>query len=457
MKCVFSFCLSILLGLGLSSVSLAQSSKIDFTPDEADSVIAQRLAVLDAKTRVSLPFNKETRHYIDHFTMRQRGFSRRMLKRQKMYFPIFEKYLAEYGLPEELKYLSIVESGLDPTAKSHAGAMGLWQFMPATGRMFGLRQDYYIDQRMDIEASTEAACKYLKQLYGMFGDWQLALASYNCGPGNVRRAIKRSGYKETFWEIYDYLPRETRNYVPLFVGAVYTMNYAEEHNLFVDDKEVMHPLAYDTLVVNQYVNLDVLCEQLGVCKDHMMLLNPQIKQGAVPEHWNEFVLRLPAQHREAFDTRRVAILDSAKQKGSETLSYDRTAVASGTTTSGKDRLVYRVRSGDVLGSIAGRYGVRVSDLRAWNGLSGDMIRIGQTLVIYTKPSAYTPKTTTASNTSKPNPTGQAIPSSNTHTVQPGDTLWGISQRYKGMTVERLKQLNGLKDNNLKPGQVLKLG
>jgi membrane-bound lytic murein transglycosylase D len=419
----------------------------EYVPDFSYEEVQDRISCLDSE--VPLSYNKVVKSFIDYFTVRDRGYTKLMAQRVNLYFPIFEHYLKEYGLPEELKYLSIIESGLNTTARSRAGAVGLWQFMPSTGRLYKLHQDYYIDERMDPYEATEAACKYLKSLYGMFGDWELALASYNAGPGKVRRAIRRSGYKKSFWEVYNHLPRETRSYVPQFVAIMYVMKHLEDHNLFVDD--LLYPIASDTIKVSQYLDLATLGNQLDVCLEDMKKLNPALRRNALPKEAKNYAIRIPVDKMAYFQTNRLAILDSASQVGQQRVELlAKTAPGS---TYGKQKISYRVRSGDVLGKIAVRHGVRTSDLRKWNNLRGNLIRVGQRLVIYTNSSA---PVAVASAKTKP-VTPRDIPNSKVHTVQPGDTLWDISLMYKGLTIDKLKKLNNLSNNKIKPGQKLIIG
>ncbi|MEJ2003903.1 MAG: lytic transglycosylase domain-containing protein [Cyclobacteriaceae bacterium] len=225
-------------------------SDLEYIPAEANyDLIEDRVSCIESE--IPLNYNERVHAFVNYFAVKDRDYMRMILRRKEKFFPLFEKYLKKYGLPDELKYLSIVESGLNPTAISPARAVGLWQFMPTTGRYFGLYQDWFVDERMDPEKSTEAACKYLKQLYGMFGDWELAISAYNTGPGNVRKAIRRSGYKKTFWEIYPWLHRETRSYLPQFVAIIYVMNYADVHNFIVNDEE--YEMETDTLtLINTY-------------------------------------------------------------------------------------------------------------------------------------------------------------------------------------------------------------
>ncbi|MBS1543118.1 MAG: transglycosylase SLT domain-containing protein, partial [Bacteroidetes bacterium] len=328
--------------------------------------------------------------FIDYSPMRNRDFTKQMLRRKDLYFPMFEKYLAQYNLPDELKYLSIIESALNPRAVSRASAVGLWQFMAYTGRYFGLHNDYYFDERMDPEKSTEAACRYIGQLYSMFGSWELTLAAYNSGPGTVKRAIRRSGYKKSFWEIYNYLPRETRSYVPQFIAMIYTINYAEDHNLFVDDPERIIP--HDTITVNKFLHLETFAQLTGSCADELLQLNPTIRHMAIPDN-KSFTLKLPLESKQQFAARRLAILDSASRGRKE---FEQIAINAVGNTAGRDLVVYHVKNGDVLGLIAQRHRVRVEDIRTWNNLQSNMIRAGQRLNIWVLSSQRAKTTATGS-------------------------------------------------------------
>lgn len=318
--------------------------------------------------------------------------------------------------------------------------------MSATGRFYGLHHDWYLDERMDPEKATDAACRYLRDLHRMFDDWELALAAYNTGPGNVRRAIRRSGYKKTFWEIYNYLPRETRSYVPQFVAMIYTLNYLDQHNFIDEGQEML--MAADTLMVNRYLHFETFAKLTGICLEDMQKLNPSVKHNALPDTQKPYVVYIPVLAKEQLHDNRVAILDSASKVGKKELEM----LARNTpgSTYGRDRIVYKVRSGDVLGSIALRYHVRVSDIKKWNNLSSNTIRIGQRLNIWLKPS-QSGAVASAAQTSNP------IPNSKTYVVQPGDTLWDISRKFEGLTIEKLKSLNNLNGNKIQAGQKLVLG
>ncbi len=449
----------ILLQVSLSGVQAGPADSVDlvlyepsydyeYVPDASYELMRDRISCMQKDFPMN--FNGSVKSFIDYFTIRDRSYSHLMVQRKNLYFPIFEKYLKKYGLPEDLKYLSIVESGLNPQAKSRVGAVGLWQFMPSTGRLFGLSQDWYVDERMDPEKSTEAACKYLKQLYNMFDDWELALAAYNTGPGNVRKAIKRSGYKRDFWAIYQYLPRETRSYVPQFVAVAYTMNHIEEHNLHVETAE--YAIETDTILVSQFISLKALSEQINVCEEDLARLNPELRRNAVPETAKNYALIIPADKYDLMAAHRSVLLDSA---GNQEIKKEFAQIAQKVSddTYEKEKVVYKVRSGDVLGTIAARHGVSLSDLKSWNHLKGNKIYAGQRLTIWTKPSAAPPKL--ASNSVK-KASGSAS-GSETYVVQSGDSLWEISKKYEGLSVEKIKQLNNLKSNSIKPGQKLVVG
>jgi membrane-bound lytic murein transglycosylase D len=351
-------------------------SDIDFIPaDESPELIADRLGCLQ-KT-IELSYNSKVHAFIDYFTVRDREYTKMVLRRRDLYFPLFEKKLKEYGLPDELKYLSIIESGLNPRVMSSARAVGLWQFMSATGGYFGLRNNWFTDDRMDPEKATDAACRYLSQLYSIFHNWHLALAAYNSGPGTVRWAIRRSGYKKTFWEVYNFLPRETRSYVPQYIAIIYAMNYAPEHNIHEYQREEILP--HDTLAVNQFFHLETFAKMTGICVEDLQSLNPHIKRNAIPEDGKFRTIKIPRSAKEILTQNRKTILDSVAFGKKE---VEALAKAANDFTYGRDRNIYYVRNGDVLGTIAQRFGVSVKNLREWNNIRGNLIRVGQRLVIW---------------------------------------------------------------------------
>ncbi len=422
---------------------------IDYIPaDETPALLKDRLGCIEQT--IALTYNDKVHAFINYFTIRDREYTRMVQRRKDLYFPLFERYLAHYGLPDELKYLSIIESGLNPRAVSRARAVGLWQFMSGTGRYFGLRSDGYTDDRMDPEKSTEAACKYLLQLHTLFGDWQMALAAYNSGPGTVRKAIRRSGYKKSFWEVYPFLPRETRAYVPQFIAIIYAMNYTAEHNLVETAREQLPP--YDTLQINQVMHFQTLAKLTNGCLEDLQKLNPHVQLGALPDNGRTYVIKIPQSTKDMLQQNRKLLLDSVAAVGKrEIASMTKTMAGS---TYGREMIVYSVRSGDVLGVIAQRHGVRVDDIRHWNNLRSNMIRPGQRLIVWVPGS----KMATARNQPAPVKTPVEISAdATTYIVQPGDTLWDISRKKPGLTIEKLKTLNNLKTNKLQPGQKLILG
>jgi len=448
----WSFIISLVIQVASETDSYAKSDSTkaySFIPELDYDLIADRINCLDSE--IPLNYNDRVYSFIEYFTVRDREYTQMVLDRVAEYFPIFERYLSKYEIPKELKYLAIVESGLNPRAISRAGAVGLWQFMPFTGSSFKLHQDFYLDERMDPYKFTEAACKYMLQLYRYFNDWELALAAYNAGPGNVRRAIRRSGYKQKFWEIYRYLPRETRSYVPQFVAIMYVVNYGEFHNFSWNPAS--YAMKADTVVINQFCHLPTLAKQLNLCLEDIVNLNPAIKHKALPENISNYPLRIPAD-KYSMIAENSEILDSASRTGKKEIEYlARNTIGS---TWGRKRIIHRVRSGDVLGKIAIRYGVRTADIRAWNRISGNLIRIGQRLDIWVYPGAYERKATVTKTVHQKRP--DDLPKdAKIHFVQPGDTLWDISRKYKGLSIEKLKKLNNLKNNKIKPGQALVVG
>jgi membrane-bound lytic murein transglycosylase D len=320
--------------------------------------------------------------------------------------------------------------------------------MSATGKYYGVPNNWFIDDRMDPEKSTDAACRYLRDLYNMFHDWELALAAYNTGPGNIKRAIRRSGYKRSFWEIYPKVHRETRAYVPQFVAIVYTMNYLDQHNFLDEGSEMVLPS--DTIHVNKFLHFETFSNLTGICLEDLQKLNPSVTRNAIPDNSRTFVLRVPSYARERFDANRLAILDSASKVGRKEL--EALAKNSEGSVYGRDRIVYKVKSGDVLGSIALRHGVKVADLKKWNNLRSNMIRSGQRLNIWLRPDARTSAVASSKPTS-PKP----VPASKTYVVQEGDTLWDIARKFEGLTVEKIKSLNNMTNSKISAGQRLIIG
>jgi membrane-bound lytic murein transglycosylase D len=447
---------------GISQNTKAQSSikedtsrivlehSYEYIPDVTEDVLQDRLSCIE--NEIPLTYNNRVKAFIDYFTVRDREYTKKVARLAPKYFPLFEKYLAEYGLPDELKYLAIVESGLNPKIVSHAGAVGLWQFMPLTGRLdYDLSEDWYLDEKMDPEKATEAACRYLSFLYRYFhNDWELALAAYNSGPGNVRKAIRRSGYKKSFWEIYPYLYRETRSYLPQFIAVTYTMKHLEEHNFIIEDEQL--PIEHGTVEVKDFVNLKLLAESSNICLETLEDLNPEIKRSAIPSYVKQYALRVPIDKKEWIEQHKDSLLLLSSEGEEHWQRLARNTVGS---TYGRQKLVYTVKSGDVLGKIANRYDVRIADIRSWNNLRGSMIRVGQRIDIWIADNYYDDVNEKLEALSKQNK--KPIKDGDVYYVQPGDTLWDISRKFKNLTVDKIKKLNNLNGNGIKPGQALIIG
>jgi len=339
-----------------------------------DSIIEIQMQLLNETTPMDFYYTQDVGRFIDLYANKKRSLTEKAMGLGDLYFPIFEEMLDRYEIPLELKYLPVVESGMNPNARSRVGATGLWQFMYLTGKSYGLYVDSYIDERRDPYLETEAACRYLKFLYDIYGDWSMALAAYNAGPGNVNKAIRRSGGKSTYWEIRRYLPRETRSYVPAFIAVNYVMSYPEDYNL--KKKPVKIDYTYtDSVHVNQRVLYEYLSAYTGVDKKMLSFLNPMYRRQLVPaSEENTYAIVLPKERVAVF----IINADSIYAK-SALVDPDLEAPIE----KNQELVYYKVRSGDVLGKIANRYGVRVSDLQEWNNLRGTRINVGQKLIIYT--------------------------------------------------------------------------
>ncbi|MFO7745514.1 MAG: transglycosylase SLT domain-containing protein, partial [Psychroflexus sp.] len=339
-------------------------------------LLKERLATLNAKTPFNIEYNESLESVIGYFLRREKEGTERLMGLSKFYFPMFEATLDKHDVPLEMKYLALVESALNPQAKSRVGATGLWQFMYNTGKMYDLDVSSYVDERMDPVASTEAAAKYLKRLYYMFDDWDLALAAYNSGPGNVSKAIRRSGGETNYWKLRRYLPRETAGYVPSFQAMLYLYEYADEHG-FQPQRPKSTYYGTDTIKVKQLITLDHVAKVTQTDKELLEFLNPSYKLGIVPFEKNKsYYLRLPYEKSGLFVANENEIYGYAEERlaeAEETLPKNYKA---------DDKINYYVKSGDYLGRIAEKFGVGVSQIRSWNNLRGNNLNIGQKLIIY---------------------------------------------------------------------------
>lgn len=350
-----------------------------FTSNVPDEVMIQRLA--DMKAFFTLPFNETVKNYMILYSEKMHSSMERALGVSQYYFPIFEETFARYDIPLELKYMAIIESMLNPTARSRAGAYGMWQFMYQTARSYGLQIDSYVDERLDVEKAADAAARYLRDAYMVFGDWTLAISSYNCGTGNVAKAIHRAGEKRDFWSIYPYLPRETRGYVPAFVGAMYAFTYAKEYGL--KPMDVGMPAQVDTFEIRRKLHFTQISDVVGVPESELRQFNPKYIHDIIPGTDREpCILNLPYKWTTPFME---ADQDSLYlHKYNELLNEDvlKDVEKKAEKSSSPSSISYKVKSGDYLGKIASRYGVTVAQLKKWNNLKSDNIRPGQTLRIY---------------------------------------------------------------------------
>lgn len=393
---------------------------------------------------VPLPYNEYVQQYIDIYTKRKDMFGK-MLGLSSYYFPIFEKALSDYNVPKEIKYLTIIESEMNPHARSRVGATGIWQFMFGTGKAYGLQMDNYVDERQDPIQASYAAAAYFRDANDELGDWLLALAAYNCGKGNVNRAIAKAGSRD-FWEIRPYLPKETRNYVPAFIAAVYVMNYSAKHQITTQACNLF--LKTDTVLVNKFVSLPQLAQVLNVSEDDMAALNPaykkQIVNGTDETPKRIIMPRLKnADFAGIYNVLNVNYADNSPKVILASTDDVRELRKQGTAASNTNSrsIVYRVKSGQSLHAIADAHGVEVQDLKVWNRLKSNSIVPGQHLKIYVA---------SAAKITKPSATYLS------YKVKQGDTLSDIAERFDGVTVQRIKNDNGLKKTVLQPGMLLKI-
>ncbi|MGN7513454.1 MAG: LysM peptidoglycan-binding domain-containing protein [Allomuricauda sp.] len=418
-----------------------------FEVDLPTDTLKARLARMNEKTPFNITYNASLESVIKSFLTRRRDLMQRMITASQFYFPLFEQELDNQNIPLEIKYLAIVESALNPKARSRVGAKGLWQFMYSTGKMYGLDVSSYVDERHDPIMATKAASKYLSRLYGIFGDWDLALAAYNSGPGNVNKAIRRSGGYENYWNIRPFLPRETAGYLPAFLATMYIFEYAEEHGLQYKKAERPY-FETDTVHVKSLITFDQISKLVDIGTEELEMLNPAYKLNIIPKvEGKDYALRLPVSKIGKFVSNEEQIYAFVKKE------LDSLEKPLPNMVTAQDQIRYRVKSGDYLGKIAERYGVGVSQIKRWNGLRSNNLRIGQRLTIFPR-KPYIAKNTTNSNSSKSS--GNVASGSKVHTVRSGDSLWTISKKYPGISIENLREWNGISGNNLKPGTKLKL-
>ena len=441
------------LASDFDAVNEYNMDSVRFSSNVSDAEMMRRLSAMNSF--ITLPYNDVVKNYIILYSERMPSKMGRVLGLSSYYFPIFKDILLRYGLPQELKYMAIIESMLNPVATSRAGARGIWQFMYQTGVGYGLEINSFVDERLDVEKAVEAAARYLRDAYRTFGDWALAISSYNCGAGNVSKAIRRADGKRDFWSIYPYLPKETRGYVPAFVGAMYAMTYYREYGIV--PQQMGMPVQTDTFMIRRNLHFDQIEAVVGVPKADLQNLNPQYVNDIIPGNNHPYVLKLPYTWTNTFLG---ANRDSLYAYKADSLLIGRVLKDAGngrsggksagkSGSSGQQRIAYKVKSGDYLGKIASKYGVTINQLKSWNNLRSNSIQIGQTLYIYKNggPSISQgggSKSSGSSTTRKP-----VI-----YTVKSGDSLSKIASKYPGVSVNDIKAANGLKSDAIRAGQKL---
>lgn len=435
-------------------VSFDIDSEVSY--DLSSELLKKRLAKMDAKSPFNIEYHPALENTIKAFLKNRTKAFERLMAISEYYFPMFEEHLAKYNIPLELKYLAIVESALNPRAKSRVGASGLWQFMYPTGKQYNLEVSSYVDERYDPLKATEAACQYLSSLCGIFGDWSMVLAAYNCGPGNVSKAIRRSGGSQNYWNIRKNLPKETANYVPAFLATFYIYEFKKEHGI-VPKKAPITYFETDTIMVKKQMSFKQISELLDIPMDQLEFLNPIYKLKVVPFEADEpHYLRLPKNKMGLFVSNEEKIyaylnyLETDKEKTNYITSTSRDSVSSSTDSAYVSKPKFErkthfhtIKSGESLGKIADKYNVSISELKKWNSIKGNTIQAGKKLKIYSD------KKVIAKTESKSNNDG-------TYTVKSGDSLFSISKQFPGVSIDDIKKWNDISGDNIQPGMKLKI-
>lgn len=466
-------------------------SEFDSLPSELkgylpDTVYTSRLQAIDSF--LPLPYNETVRNFIGLYTIRKRDLTSYIIGLSNYYFPIFEEALERYQLPHELKYLPIIESALNPKAFSRAGASGLWQFMIGTGKLYGLEINSYIDERNDPIKSSDAAARYLRDLYSIYGDWHVVIAAYNCGPGNVNKAVRRSGGKQSYWDIYYSLPRETRGYIPVFIAASYMMHFAKEHQLLA--AEPKFKTTTDTIEIHNYLNFEQLAAVMNISVEELRQLNPQYRRDIVPARVEKpYILKLPSDKISAFIDNQNQIFAYNRDKyfpNNMLVPLKGRHTTRGNIADMKE-ITHVVKSGENIGTVALKYKVSIAEIRDWNDLSKKRhIHAGERLIVYVpgknpknkEVSAEKAKTKeaipatqqTAELTTRQTKSEKATDTMTTesqesaaaaeyilYTVQSGDSLFTIAKKFPGITDADLKAFNNIRNvKGLYPGQQIKI-
>ena len=438
--------------------SLNIDSEVSY--DLSSEVLKKRLAKMDAKSPFNIEYNPALENTIKSFLKNRTKAFERLMAVSEYYFPMFEEHLAKYNIPLELKYLAIVESALNPKAKSRVGASGLWQFMYPTGKQYNLEVNSYVDERHDPLKATEAACQYLSHLYEIFGDWSLVLASYNAGPGNVSKAIRRSGGSQNYWNIRKFLPRETANYVPAFLATMYIYEFKKEHGI-LPKKATLTYFETDTIMVKKQMSFKHISELLDIPVEQIEFLNPIYKLKVIPfEEDKAHYLRLPKNkmglfvsneekvyaylnYLETFKEKTKSEYIASTSKDSIGTGADSTSTAVSKPKFERKTQFHTIKSGESLGKIADKYNVSITELKKWNSIKGNTIQAGKKLKIY-------------SDKKKTENSEQKTTKNGTYTVKNGDSLFSISKQFPGVSIEDLKKWNDISGDNIQPGMKLKI-
>ena len=428
---------------------------VTLTSNIPDEVYMERLNKMNSF--IPLSYNNIVRNHIIYYTEKMPSKARNILGLSEFYLPMFEEVFDYYGLPKELKAMAIIESALNPTATSRVRARGMWQFMYRTALQYNLKINSYVDERLDPLASTHAAAKYLRDSYTIYGDWFLAISSYNCGVGNVNKAIRRAGSKD-FWKIYPYLPRETRGYVPSFIAALYLLEYYKEHN--IQPAHFNLPAHVDTFKVNKNLHFEQISAVIGIPVDELKNYNPQYVENIIPGTGGECILQLPYNYTNAFIEKEKEIY--AYKDSVYFNSITSKQIKEGASASAAAPIIHKVKKGETLGHIAMKYKVSTKNLMKWNGLtSKSVLKIGQRITVYRNGAGPAPSSGSKSVSSS----GSSSKSAGTtrsggyewYTIKKGDTLLGIAYKFNGVSLNDILKLNGLtKNSKIYPGRKIKI-
>ncbi|HOU81604.1 MAG TPA: LysM peptidoglycan-binding domain-containing protein [Bacteroidales bacterium] len=450
-------------------ISIEQNYYRSFTDEELDallddSLLAKRIAIMNINSPFEYKYNQDIKQWIKYY-LKHRQFLGRIIGLSELYFPIFEETFSKYDVPLELKYLAVVESALNPNAKSRAGAVGLWQFMYRTGLLYDLNVTSYVDDRKDPYKSTEAAARHMRDLYDIYHDWALVLAAYNAGAGRINRAVLNSGGKTNYWQILPYLPAETRNYVPAFIAVSYIMSYYNELNI-VPSPPKFKDVEIDTVAIKYNTNLKTISDFFGIPYEDLKFLNPQYIKDIIPSSEHQiYCIRIPKKYQMQFYSKEKAFYDTLLAKRTVTIDTNTTLKNIPIVQNTGNVIYHKVQSGQTLSTIAAKYRVNVSDIKRWNNLKSNMIYVGQKLKIYTNSpppkTSSTASTNATANTSTTNTTNTSNQSSSTstktqnivHIVKSGETLSAIASKY-GVSVDNIKNWNNLSSDKLSIGQKL---